>query len=83
MRLIVYLKQTLMSKGDWGDIAIVRACSTSEWAALVDTLTTKITTNLKVETGARFSKLSQKEQAAIVEREFHQVIYCLRLFHFA
>ena len=57
----------------WANQAISKACITRPWADLVDSINNNIKSKIAVEGYSRFSELTQVEQGALIEREFHQV----------
>jgi hypothetical protein len=63
-----------MSEIGWANLAISKACITRPWAELVDYIHNNIKNKIAIEGFSRFSELSEREQAALIEREFHEVI---------
>ncbi len=62
-----------MGDASWLSSAVSRACQQQAWARMVDEINLNIKSKIVIDGYKNFSDLNSKEQAALVEREFHEV----------
>jgi hypothetical protein len=57
----------------WAKESIDKACSSSQWKNLLENVYLSIQTKCKYQNIMSFANLTQKEQAALIEREFYDM----------